>query len=157
MVTVHRILVATDFSGYSAEAVRYAVHFGKTLNADLYVLHVFEPAYASPGGALLSVLPDEVHTWVKQLKDEDTRKLEATVEKLRGEIPNVKGIFKTGMPFVEVIRSAEEIPADMIVVGTHGRSGLAHVLMGSVAERVVRKASCPVLTVRPKAMAGSKI
>jgi nucleotide-binding universal stress UspA family protein len=57
------------------------------------------------------------------------------------------------MPFHEILLTAGEIPSDLIVIGTHGRTGLAHVLMGSVAERVVRKAACPVFTVRPKALA----
>jgi universal stress protein A len=152
MVTIHRILAATDFSEYSKEAVKTAIYFGKSFGADLYLVHVFEPAYVSPGGVLLSVLPEEVHTWVKELREEETRKLNAAAEEARKEIPRVETLFKTGMPFVEIIKAAEEIPADLIILGTHGRTGLAHVLLGSVAERVVRKASCPVLTIRPKAL-----
>jgi universal stress protein A len=152
MVSIHRILVPTDFSEYSAEALKYAVYLGKTFKSVLHLIHVFEPAYVSPGGVLLSVLPDEVHTWVKQLREEETQKLNEAAEEIRMELPGVRVLFKTGMPFVEIIKAAEEVPADIIVLGTHGRTGIAHVLMGSVAERVVREASCPVLTVRPKAM-----
>jgi universal stress protein A len=150
MVNLQRILMATDFSAYSKEALDYAVHLTTKLGGELYLLHVFEPTYFSPGGVLLSVLPEDVHQYVKQVKEEESKRLHALVDDIRHTIPKVHPIFKIGMPFLEIIKTAEEIPADLTVLGTHGRTGMAHVLMGSVAERVVRKSSCPVLTVKPK-------
>jgi len=150
MQVVHRILAATDFSDYSGEALDYAVSFAKIFGADLYLIHVFEPSYFSPGGVLLSVLPGEIHGWIQSVREEETRKLAALAEKVRAEAGRVETLFKTGMPHEEIVKSAEEIPADLIVLGTHGRGGVAHMLLGSVAERVIRRARCPVLTVKPK-------
>jgi nucleotide-binding universal stress UspA family protein len=83
--------------------------------------------------------------------------LKAIAEKALAEIPDpawaagksIVRVCRQGTPFLEIVRYAKEHEMDLIVLGTHGRSGLAHVLMGSVAERVVRKSPCPVLTVRP--------
>jgi nucleotide-binding universal stress UspA family protein len=65
-------------------------------------------------------------------------------------------MFREGPPFLEILKAAEEISAHLIILGTHGRTGLPHILMGSVAERVVRKSSCPVMTIRPKALRDEK-
>jgi universal stress protein A len=152
MVNIKHILLATDFSAYSKEAQEFAVHLAKKLGGELYLLHVFEPTYFSPGGVLLSVLPEDVHQYVKQVKEEESKRLNALADEIRHKIPKVQPIFKIGLPFLEIIKMAEEIPADLTVLGTHGRTGMAHVLLGSVAERVVRKSSCPVLTVKPKGL-----
>ena len=149
MADIRRILVATDFSDYSKEAIDYAVYMGKNFKADLYLLHVFEPAYISPGGVILSVVPDEVHTWIKQIREDSNQKLNFLSEEIRKEISRVESRMMTGTAFEAILKFSEEIPADLIVLGTHGRTGMAHVFIGSVAERVVRKAQCPVLTVRP--------
>jgi nucleotide-binding universal stress UspA family protein len=78
------------------------------------------------------------------------------VGEIRHQISKAHAIFKEGVPFLEILKAAGEMQADLIVLGTHGRTGLAHVLLGSVAERVVRRSACPVLTVRPKAMMEKK-
>jgi nucleotide-binding universal stress UspA family protein len=156
MQVIHRILAATDFSDFSKDALDMAVSFAGAFEADIYLIHVFEPSYFSPGGVLLSVLPGEVHGWIRSVREEESRKLEALAEKMRGEVGRVETLFKTGMPHEEIVSAAEAIPADLIVLGTHGRSGAAHLLLGSVAERVARKAACPVLTVKPRSIAPSK-
>ena len=155
MITLHRILMTTDFSDYSKEALEYAVHMARSFGADLYLLHVFEPPFFSPSGVSLSVRP-EVHQWIKEIKEEESKKLDILAEEVRHKGAKVHPIFKAGTPFLEILKTAEEIPADLIVLGTHGRTGLAHVLMGSVAERVVRKSACPVFSVRPKALVSKK-
>ncbi len=157
MVNIQRILMATDFSAYSKEALEYAVHLVKRLGGSLYLLHVFESRYFSPGEVMLGVLSEDIHQWVKQIKEEESKKLNTVTDEVRQQVTEVHAIFKTGMPFLEIIKTAEEIHADLIVVGAHGRTGMAHVLMGSVAERVVRKASCPVLTVKPKGLEWLKV
>ncbi|MGH7274187.1 MAG: universal stress protein [Nitrospiria bacterium] len=151
MIPLHRVLMATDFSAYSREAMDYAVYLVKVLGGDLYLLHVFELPFFSHTGVTPSIQP-EVHQWIKEVKHGELAKLNTLAEETRHQGIKVDSIFKEGTPFLEILKTAQEIPADLIVLGTHGRSGFSHVLMGSVAERVVRKASCPVFTVRPKAL-----
>jgi nucleotide-binding universal stress UspA family protein len=153
---IRRILMATDFSNYSKEALDYAIHLAKSFDVDLYLLHVFEPPLYSHTGVTPSIQP-EVHHWIRELKEEDEKRLNALAEGLKSQGVKVHPVFKEGKPFLEVLKTAEEIPADLVVLGTHGRTGLAHVLLGSVAERVVRKAPCPVLTVRPRALQRSSL
>lgn len=151
MISLKRILMATDFSDYSREALDYAVYLAKTVGADLYLLHVYEIHLLMLSGETLSVRPD-VYQWVRDLKEDASKSLDAQAAKVRGSGVQVHTILKEGHPFPEILNTAEEISVDLIVLGTHGRTGLPHVLLGSVAERVVRKASCPVFTVRPKTL-----
>jgi nucleotide-binding universal stress UspA family protein len=155
MIPVQKLLVATDFSDYSKEALDHAVYLTQKIGAELYLLHVFEPPFFSHAGVSPSV-QREVQHWIEQNKKEASEKLKAIMEAVRLQGIKASSLFKEGAPFLEILKSAEEIPADLIVMGTHGRTGLPHVLMGSVAERVVRKAPCPVLTVRSKALKSKK-
>lgn len=150
MIKLRRILMATDFSSYSMEALDYAVYLAQSLKAELYLLHVFEIPHFSHVGVAPSVQP-EVHKWIDQVCQEESKNLETLVEEVRQRGVSVSGIFQEGKPFLEILKTAEKIEADLIVLGTHGRTGMAHILMGSVAEKVVRQASCPVFSVRPKA------
>lgn len=150
-----RILVPTDFSDYSKEALDYAIHLARMLKAKLYLLHVFEWPVYSDVGVSPGVRP-EVYEWIKEIKTESSGKLDRLADEVRRRHVTVHPLFKEGTPFLEILEAAEETRADLIVVGTHGRTGLAHVLLGSVAERVVRKSPCPVLTVRPKVLKGKK-
>jgi len=154
MTTIKRILMATDFSDYSKEALDYAVYLARNLDADVYLLHVFEPPFYPPSGRSLQV-PHEIHRWITALKEDASKKLNALIEETNRQDVKTHSIFKEGTPFLEVLKTAGEIPADLIVLGTHGRTGLSHFLMGSVAERVLRKAPCPVFMVRPKALEGT--
>jgi nucleotide-binding universal stress UspA family protein len=156
-MAMKRLVFATDFSAYSGEALEYAVQFALTLGAELYLLHVFErPFFAEPGVSHSIQLRHGVDQWIRDLKAEESQKLEALAKEVRGRGVTVHPLFKEGIPFVEILKTAEEMPADLLVLGTHGRTGLAHVLIGSVAQRVVQRAKCPVLTVRPAALGGAK-
>ena len=155
MIALHRILMATDFSDYSNEAMEYAVYLARGFGADLYLLHVFELPFFSHTGVSPGVRP-EVHQLIMEAKQEAQEKLNKLAEEVRHQVAKAHPIFKEGTPFLEILKTAGEVPADLIVLGTHGRTGLAHVLMGSVAERVVRKAACPVFSVRPKVFAAVK-
>jgi len=155
MISLHRILVATDFSDFSKEALIYAIYLARGLGADLYLMTVFEPPVFSHAGVSPGVRP-EIHDWIKEIREGETKKLNDMAEEIRHQISKVHPVFKEGVPFLEILKAAGEMQADLIVLGTHGRTGLAHVLMGSVAERVVRKSDCPVLTVRPKSMTEKK-
>ena len=151
MVKLHRMLVATDFSDSSKEALDYAVSLAKSLAADIYLLQVFEPPFYPPRGAPLDA-PQEVHRWIRGLKEGELRKLNELAEDVRRHGVRVHPIQAEGAPFEEILKAAEGVHSDLIVMGTHGRGGWDRFLMGSVAEKVARHASCPVLTVKPKAL-----
>ncbi len=137
-----RILFPTDFSHHAGHAQEYAVALAREFKAELLVIHVVQ-----------------LYSYVVDFGMENARQYEAisgTLQKLLDELLEglaaepfaVSGRLVQGDPTVETVRAAQEEACDLIVMGTHGRGALEHVLMGSVAERVVRKATCPVLTVR---------
>ena len=139
--TPKKILVATDFSTGSDEALDEAIEIGKPSGAEVEVLHVLELAEEFPfgmayAGADYGMLYASID---KQLSERADR---VTAGGLRCTTKIVEGAAVT-----EITQRGRDIGADLIVVGTHGRTGIAHAMLGSVAERVVRRASCPVLTV----------
>lgn len=145
-VQYQRILHATDFSPLSAHAMAHALKLAQTFGAQLHLLHVVdEAAYywvaAGPDALPLGPLPVDLAKTAENLMQ---RLVQTHVP--AGMVCVHKVIV--GRPFVEIIRYAEEEKCSLIVVGTHGRGAIVHALMGSTAERVVRKAPCPVLTVR---------
>lgn len=149
MITIEHLLVATDFSACSKEAVDYAIHLGQKMKGRLTLLHVFESPFFYPAEISMGAYP-EVYQWLQDFKQEELKKLNTLAEQLRKEGLSVESLFKEGVPSIEIVRTAKEINADLIVLGTHGRRGLSHVVMGSVAERVSREAPCPVFIVRGK-------
>ena len=147
MIKLQHILVPTDFSEPSQIAVKYAKAFAETFNASLHVLHVIEESsfvytWTSPEGSL--VVPNMQEELEKSAKAQiGTVLTQSEQTKYKARL-----VTLTGSPFVEIVRYSKANGIDMIVMGTHGRGPIAHMLMGSVAEKVVRKAPCPVLTVR---------
>ena len=143
MINIKRILMPTDFSEPGKTALMYAVAFADQFGAAVDLMHVIEPV---PAGALLSYQPME------ELRESLRVNARMQMDKLHAEWEDyafpVNRVIVEGHPFVEIIRHAKENDVDMIIMGTHGRGAIAHMLLGSVAEKVVRKASCPVLTVR---------
>jgi nucleotide-binding universal stress UspA family protein len=127
-------------------ALGYAISFAKEFEAKLYLLHVIEPV-----STMFYLDASKAPPAVEAMTDIQNHAQRALEEVLS---PEVRGAISTeyairgGAPFLEIIRYAKEIEANMIVCGTHGRTGLKHLIMGSVAENVVRKSPCPVLTVR---------
>lgn len=148
-LTLHlkRILVPCDFSEPAIKALRYAVAFAKQLGAKISVLHVTDPLpLAAPevGFAAMNYIPGE-------LPGDDARsRLEMEAERHVPDAVLDKVVVRTGVPFDEICRVAKELETDLIILNTHGYTGLKHVLMGSTAEKVVRRAGCPVLVVREK-------
>ncbi len=150
MIKLDKVLVPTDFSDYSKCAITYGCALAARFDSELHLLNVVQdPAVYVPEPTLIAM--EAVEEQIKQLHDDAMKSL-ATLPKddLVTNKPIVREVLH-GAPFVEIVRYAREKDIDLIVIGTHGRSGLKHVLLGSVAERVVRKAPCPVLTVRPDA------
>ncbi|MEI8244163.1 MAG: universal stress protein [bacterium] len=145
-VQVLRILCPVDFSDSSDHAMRYASALAETFGAELTLLHVVAPVMAALPGE--TALPDTMLANINELVDACRERLEQIVGKLAASGLTVQHKVMNGVPFVEIIRYARDAQTDLIVMGTHGRTGLGHLLIGSVAERVVRKSPCPVLTVK---------
>lgn len=147
MIRLKRILLPTDFSELGAPAAEYACELAERFDADLQLLHIVEDPYTM-------VLPEYGGTgwmeeYVHKAAEASRKELEKhPAEPWRRKLRTDRAV-RRGVPFLEIVDYARENESDLIVMGTHGRSGLMHVLMGSVAERVVRKSPCPVLTVRP--------
>ncbi len=148
MTAIRRILITTDFSDCSKEALQHAIYLARQLDAELYLLHVFEPPVYTQSN--LPTLHPSVRQWIDDLRMAESRKFDAMAKEVGQEGIKLNPLFKEGTPFITVLQTAEAIQADLIVLGTHGRTGLDRLLMGSVAERVVRQAPCPVFIVRPK-------
>lgn len=142
-----RILFPTDFSETARAAWDWATTLAGRLGAGLIVLHVMEPIRSLAGVDLGINELERIWKAGREVAEQEMNAL------LSGADPNLRTahIIEEGMPFERIIWIARRQGADLIVMGTHGRSGLRRVFFGSVAERVVREAPCPVLTVRPPA------
>jgi nucleotide-binding universal stress UspA family protein len=146
MINLHRILVPTDFSKHSENALTYATAFAEKFGAELYLLHVVQDLAVFIPEALTAAPP--ISPPVEQLTAAVRQALDRVIESHQLRRFNAHAEVREGNPFYEIVRFAKEENIDLIIMGTHGHSGLVHVLLGSVAEKVVRKAPCPVLTVR---------
>ncbi|MFQ5964826.1 MAG: universal stress protein [Candidatus Scalinduaceae bacterium] len=143
MINLKKILCPIDHSEGSKEALRYAVSFAIKEKAKLYLLHVIDiRTFDESIDMMAKQVPDD--ETIKQLK---TKLIECIPEEIRNDM-EIESMVVQGIPFAEIISVAKKDKIDMIVIGTHGRTGLAHIMIGSVSEKVVRKAPCPVLTVR---------
>lgn len=146
---IRRILHATDYSKASARALDEAVSLAKQNHAELLILHVIEPvsSYAAGedfGGAELYMKMEET------AKQEAQRSMDKLVRKLQQAKVNAKSLLLNGTAQDQIVKAAKNRKANMIVIGTHGRTGLSKLFMGSVASKVISLANCPVLTVRGK-------
>ena len=148
MPKIQKIVCPVDFSNCAQQALKYATELAKQFDAEVCIVHAYEdPAayvtpmpmsgYVGPGAELLLELRKQLEQRLAQTKDE--------VEKLG---VRVRSELLEGAPYRVVLDWAKEYGADLIVVGTHGHTGLTHALLGSVTERIVRMAHCPVLTIR---------
>ena len=146
-IEVNHILFPTDFSDLALVALRYARRFAEVFNAQLHCLHVVDEAYqywSAMGPESVPVGPP-----MEDLLQLARQRMEQFSAEHLGEIkPEPITEVVLGRPFAQIVAYAEERKMDLIVMGTHGRKGLKHAFLGSVAERVVQLAPCPVLTVR---------
>jgi nucleotide-binding universal stress UspA family protein len=142
---VKRLLCPTDFSDAAASAERQAATLARALGAELVLLHVASenPLWRETvGSTQVRAVFEAQRKWAA-----DT--LAARITALGAEGVSARSLVKVGVAWEEIVRAASDEHADLIVIGTHGRTGLDRLLLGSVAERVVRRAPCPVLSVRP--------
>ncbi len=147
MSTIRSLLCAVDFSKPSEHALRHAIALAEALGAELHVVHVYTvPVYALPDGALVAG-----PQWTARIMSDAEQQMKALLERVETGSVKVTPHVLEGVPHEEIPALARKLGVDLLVAGTHGRTGLAHLLLGSVAERIVRTADRPVLTVRPPA------
>ena len=148
MISIRRILFPTDFSEPAREAQQYAVALAERFGAELHLLHIVAPVMPYPDASSPWVMPEKE---VKlQIAAADQR-LSVELDPKWTSQHNAKHATVTGFAVDEILKYAEANQIDLIVLGTHGHTGLSRFLIGSVTEKVVRLAKCPVLTVHPHA------
>ncbi|MFA7059884.1 MAG: universal stress protein [Pedobacter sp.] len=140
-----RILTAIDFSENSDFAFDYALTLAKQFNAELTVMHVINEPVDLRGFYVPHISFEQLE---KEIEEGAVKMMDKFCQARLADFGAYKTAIVTGIPYEEIIRKSEETGASLIVLGTHGRTGLDHLLFGSTAERVVRSASCPVLTIR---------
>lgn len=145
MVSIKKMLCPVDYSVCSSEAMKYAAHIACGEEAKLYLMHVIDIRGFGHESPLDFEMPKPSPETIERIRKELQEDL---VHERDGKKVQVEAIVVVGKPVEEILKAAKEKAVDMIVMGTHGRTGLPHVIIGSVAENVVRKAPCPVLTVR---------
>lgn len=140
-----RILVPLDFSAHALRALRYAAGLARLFQSELVLLHVTEPVvYPSDFGYAPLPTNEFEETFRRDAQDRLTELAKAQL----ADGVKAEPVLRLGKPYVEITTAARELGADLIVITTHGYTGLTHVVLGSTAERVVRHAPCPVLVVR---------
>jgi len=147
MVTLKRIVVATDFGEAADVAFAYGRELARTFGASLDVLHVADNVLARgyAGEGFMAAYPE----LQRDVEEAAAKRLDALVSDEDRAVLNARTVVRVSTsPPLAIVDYAREVHSDLIIMGTHGRGAMAHLLMGSVAERVVRTAPCPVLTVR---------
>ncbi len=143
---IRNILVPVDFSKHSEKALETAVEFAKVFDADLHLIH----AYSLPVGVVTPYDYQIPASILGEMREAATKRIDEAVKKVAGQGVKVHGLVTEGLPTQAIEEAAEQIKADLIVMGTRGLTGLKHVVLGSVAERTIRHAPCAVLTVHHK-------
>jgi universal stress protein A len=148
VIEIKSILAPTDFSAHSEQAVRYACRLAERLGSELHLLHVLSDILpAGPDPLLMPVLPAQFY---KENEDRAQETLDRSLDASWGKPAAVVRAVKWGSPVESIVSYADDHRIELIIIATHGRTGLSHVLLGSVAERIVREAPCPVLTIRDR-------
>jgi len=150
---IKNILVPIDFSDCSKKALQYALPLAKEYQAAITLVYVVSQTYPSalaPAYGSIEYTAIDYTQLTQNLKESGAKELEKLAElEVSGEIA-AKTVVRVGAPAEEIVETARSLQADIIVISTHGRTGLKHVLLGSVAEHVVQRAPCPVLVVRER-------
>jgi universal stress protein A len=154
MSRIKRLLVPIDFSPTSEIALRYAIDIAPA-GASIHVMHAVDDT------ALLTAYPDGFYTEIPELRAQLVKAAEGQLNEAIRKLAAPNTVLTTevlvGRPVTMIVKTAGARKADLIVMGTHGRSGFAHFVLGSVAERVLRTAHCPVLTVRDSSRAADAL
>lgn len=149
MINLRKILVTTDLSEHSLSAFEHAFSLGLLYASKMYVLYVVDNA---PPLFTLYGIEGDIQLHVSRVEEASTKKLDQFILQHIGTEKKVAPAVRSGIAEHEIMRFAEEEGIDLVVMATHGWTGLKHILMGSVAEKVVRRSTVPVLTVKPKPM-----
>jgi nucleotide-binding universal stress UspA family protein len=144
VIVIERILVPIDFSPPSLKALDEAVEFGRPYGAEIIVMCVLEREFHTP----LVLVPDPRAFLQAQTREAEERLAQIAARLNRQNVKH-RTLVEFGVPYQVIVESARRLRANLIVMSTHGRTGLAHALIGSVAERVVQHAHCPILLLRP--------
>jgi nucleotide-binding universal stress UspA family protein len=150
-ITIKKILIAVEDSVYSDKAVAYGFSLGKTLGAELALVHVNEIPLCSPYvtdqvlNEPVMIIPE-----LMKIQDEASQRLFVRLIKTAESELKIKIFEKIGNPRDEIVSTADEWNADLIILGTHGRTGLDHFIVGSVAESIINKTKCPLLIIPGK-------
>jgi len=144
MGLIGRIVVAVDFSDHSRHALKMAEEFAEKFGAKIELIHVFEMPIP-PVAPYEFTMPDN---FMAEARDSVLRELDGLKNEVAGHGIDVEAHLRDAPAYVAINELAAEVDADLIVMGTRGNTGLKHVLLGSVAERTLRHAHCPVLTVK---------
>ncbi|MDA8427885.1 MAG: universal stress protein [Geobacteraceae bacterium] len=145
MKPFEKILVAIDFSENSDYAFEYALTLAQQFQAELTIMHVINEPVDLRGFYVPHISFEQLE---KEIGEGAEKMMGTFCQTRMGNFTTYKTAIVSGIPYEEIIRKAEDSGASLIVLGTHGRTGLDHLIFGSTAERVVRSASCPVLTIR---------
>jgi len=145
MITIKKILVPTDFSELSKIALPYAVDLARKYGAKIIIFHSFDEDLLTP---IVYETGWDAEKYFAKLQTDFDAAVEQFLEGIDIEGIEIESHLVSGKPFVEILKFVKEQGIDLIVMSTHGRSGLTHALLGSVTEKVVRKSPCPVMVVR---------
>lgn len=140
-----KILIAIDFSENSNYAFEYALTLARQFNAQLIIMHVINEPVDLRGFYVPHISFEQLE---KEIEAGAISMMEKFCRERLADFPSYQTAIVSGIPYEEIISKSKEIGASLIVLGTHGRTGLDHIIFGSTAERVVRGSSCPVLTIR---------
>ena len=143
---LHKILVPIDFSENAKSALRYASQLAGLFHAEIILIHVLEPMLYPPDFSLGQIILPSIDT--HEIEDKANEELQKLAEIEVAKDLKKQVIVKSGKPFAEIIQIAKEENIDLIIISSHGHSGMEQIIFGSTSEKVVRKAPCPVLTVR---------
>ena len=149
MFKIKNILLPTDLSATSLTAANYAKELAKQYKAKIHLLHVLEKTPPILAIRSLDLSQEKI---LKSLEEEGKKSLHKMAKKIKkrgDEDLVVESILRTGVDYEEIVKYSKEKKIDLIVIATHGRTGLLHTLLGSVAEKVIRYAKCPVLVITP--------
>jgi len=145
MTRPKQIVIATDLSDNSLQAVRYGCDLARQFGAEVHLLHIVHYPYAE----FAKACHEDFCRTFDEYEEQQAESAEKTLSSIDvAPLSNVTRVARSGFPVADIPRYADEVHADLLVLGTHGWTGMKHALMGSVCEAVVRRAKCPVLSVR---------